>query len=300
MNSTILDIQSLSFAYPRSKNPVFRDLSLSVSTGQAMCLAGPNGAGKSTLLSLCVGTFRPDKGTVRVSGRPAHDWKAHKELGYVPQHMPFPTLLTVNESLSLVRSYKGWTRDEQAEMIDDLGLAEYLSTQLTQLSGGYKRRVTMALALLGKPRLLVLDEPMVGIDVETKAVILSALSDFQAGGGAILWTTHDLNEVVALDSTLTVMADGQIRFSGPPELPDSGVNRVIVEVISKKEPPPVEHTHVVRTGRKWVYFPAAETDSEAVLRTLHSSGFEDATCRETTVEESYMLFLKSVRKGAES
>lgn len=212
----MLNVDSLSFAYPGGPQ-ILRNVSLELAKGEALCLAGPNGSGKSTLLGVITGSHKARSGSVTFDGEPLNTWKSRRHLAYVPQASPFDIALRVEEVISLVRAYRGWQKADEDRVIDALALRPYLAKQLVELSGGYRRRVLVGLALMARPRLIVLDEPLVGIDIEAKRVLLKMLDAFRADGGSILWTSHDLSELLTIEARISVLLSGRIVFSGTPQ-----------------------------------------------------------------------------------
>lgn len=178
--------------------PVVVDADLRVGSGDFMGIVGPSGSGKTTLLRVVLGTVRPVAGTVR--RRP------DLAVGYVPQletvDWNFP--VTVSEAVLMART-RGrrlpWAgpaeRREAAAVLDRLGIADLGHRHLRQLSSGQLQRVFIARALLGEPQLLLLDEPTSGVDVRTRHDVLHLLADLNAGGLAVVLTTHDLNGIAA-------------------------------------------------------------------------------------------------------
>jgi ABC-type Mn2+/Zn2+ transport system ATPase subunit len=206
--------------------PVFRDVTLTLHAGQLAGLVGPTGSGKTTLLKALLGLVRPWQGEVRVFG--ASVTRATRaRIGYVPQletlNWQFPVTA---DQVVLMGAYRGmswppWCRASERraafQLMDRLGIAECGGQHIRALSGGQQQRVFLARALLGKPQLLILDEPTVGVDLKTQHDILHLLEDLSGQGIAILLTTHDLNAVAAHLPRLICFNRGVIA-QGPPEV----------------------------------------------------------------------------------
>jgi ABC-2 type transport system ATP-binding protein len=186
-------------------------------------LLGPNGAGKTTLLRIVATSIAADSGTVRLLGRDPHasqgDLTAiRRQLGYLPQELGYPSDMTVFGFVEYVAVLKEWndrrrrTR-EVRRVLDLLGLSDLAARRITKLSGGQKRRVGLAQALLGEPRLLVLDEPTTGLDPVQRADLRRTLS-LAGGHGAVLLSTHQTEDVAALCERVIVLAEGGVRFDG--------------------------------------------------------------------------------------
>ncbi|WP_315097314.1 ABC transporter ATP-binding protein [uncultured Cellulomonas sp.] len=185
------------------------DVSLSVGEGQLVGLLGPNGAGKTTLLSLVGGLRRADSGTVRLFGGDPRDASSRIALGTTPQETGLPPTLTVGEVVDLVAGHypAPMTR---AEVLARFGLEDLVGRQTGGLSGGQKRRLAVALALVGRPRLVLLDEPTTGLDVEARHILWQALRDYHADGATVLLTSHYLEEIEALAERVVVIGEGRV------------------------------------------------------------------------------------------
>jgi ABC-2 type transport system ATP-binding protein len=187
-------------------------------------LLGPNGAGKTTLLRLLSTALAPTSGTVWVLGHDAHGSLAdrtavRRRLGYLPQEVNFPRGMTTFGFVDYIAVLKEWgdtaaRRAEVRRVLELVGLQDRSGTRLSALSGGQKRRVALAQALLGEPALLILDEPTTGLDPEQRAALRSVLSHI-GGSATILLATHQTEDVAALCDRVVVIADGGVRFDGP-------------------------------------------------------------------------------------
>jgi ABC-2 type transport system ATP-binding protein len=228
-------------------------ISLSVEPGEFFALLGPNGAGKTTLISALGGLVRPDSGVLRVMGHDVSaDYReARRALGIVPQEIVFDPFFSVRETLEFQSGYFGLRRNGPwiDELLDRLALGPKADANMRSLSGGMKRRVMVAQALVHRPPVIVLDEPTAGVDVELRQTLWAFVRELNAAGHAIVLTTHYLEEaqnlcsriammkagrVVAMDRTARLLADFservlRVKFSGC-EMPDalaSGASRGI-------------------------------------------------------------------------
>ena len=185
------------------------DVSLTVGEGELVGLLGPNGAGKTTLLSLVSGLRRADSGTVRLFGGDPRDASSRIALGTTPQETGLPPTLTVGEVVDLVAKHypSPMTRPE---VLSRFGLEDLVGRQTGGLSGGQKRRLAVALALVGRPRLVLLDEPTTGLDVEARHTLWEALRDYHADGATVLLTSHYLEEIEALAQRVVVIGGGRV------------------------------------------------------------------------------------------
>jgi ABC-2 type transport system ATP-binding protein len=263
------------------------DVSLDVGPGELVGLLGPNGAGKSTLLSLLSGQRRPDTGTVRLLGGDPRDPASRLGLGVTPQETGLPATLRVGEVVDFVG---GHFPDPvpTGELLEQFGLTEQVRKQTGALSGGQKRRLAVALALVGRPRVLLLDEPTTGLDVTARQTLWEAVRGYHAAGGTVLLTSHYLEEVQALAERVVVIDHGVVRAddSLAAILRRVGLRQVEVRAA-------VDLTRwdgVVRGTRRddgvqELYTP----DADALVRTLVTSGvdFHDLRIRGAGLEEAF-------------
>jgi ABC-2 type transport system ATP-binding protein len=189
-------------------------VSLCVEPGEFFGLLGPNGAGKTTLISILAGLVRPDSGTARIMGHDVGgDYRAaRRALGVVPQELVFDPFFTVREALTIQSGYFG-LRDNRAwidEVIENLDLADKADTNMRALSGGMKRRVLVAQALVHKPPVIVLDEPTAGVDVELRQALWRFIRRLNRDGHTIVLTTHYLEEAEALCGRVAMLKQGRI------------------------------------------------------------------------------------------
>src|SRR5690606_29217046 len=170
---------------------------------------GPNGAGKTTLLTLLAGLRRPSSGQVELFGENPRQVRSRRHLGTTPQQTALPPVLRVSEVIDLVGAHFE-DRVPTAELAEEFGLGDLLRRQAGALSGGQQRRLSVALAFVGRPRLVLLDEPTTGLDVDIRHVLWDAIRAFHAEGGTVLLTSHYLDEVEALAQRAVVIDHGRI------------------------------------------------------------------------------------------
>jgi ABC-2 type transport system ATP-binding protein len=188
-------------------------VSVELRDGEVLGLLGPNGAGKSTAVAIMLGLRQPDRGRVELFGSDPRSPEARRAVGVVLQHDGFPWTLRVREIVELVRAHYAEPLDTEW-LLERLGLASLAGRQAGGLSGGQRRRLALALALAGRPRALFLDEPTAGLDVEGRRALWEVIEDYVAAGGAILLTTHRLDEAEALATRLVVLAGGRVLREG--------------------------------------------------------------------------------------
>lgn len=192
-----------------------RGISLTVEQGEFLGLLGPNGAGKSTLIGILSGLIRPHTGRARIMGHDVvQDYvRARRNLGVVPQELVFDPFFTVREVLRIQAGYYGLGRGVEPwidELLSALDLADKADKNMRSLSGGMKRRVLVAQALVHKPPVLVLDEPTAGVDVELRKALWQFVQRLHREGHTIVLTTHYLEEAEELCGRIAILNHGQI------------------------------------------------------------------------------------------
>lgn len=189
-------------------------VSLEIVPGEFFALLGPNGAGKTTLINILAGLARADRGKISVMGHDvlAHYREARRALGVVPQELVFDPFFTVREMLTIQSGYFGLrnNRDWIDEIIHNLNLTDKAETNMRALSGGMKRRVLVAQALVHKPPVIVLDEPTAGVDVELRQGLWEFIRKLNRDGHTIVLTTHYLEEAEALCGRIAMLKQGKI------------------------------------------------------------------------------------------
>jgi ABC-2 type transport system ATP-binding protein len=189
-------------------------VSLEVQPGEFFALLGPNGAGKTTLISALGGLTLPDSGSLAVMGHDvASDFRAaRRAVGIVPQEIVFDPFFTVRETLRIQSGYFGLRNNDRwvDELLERLGLASKAHANMRSLSGGMKRRVMVAQALVHRPPVIVLDEPTAGVDVELRQTLWAFIRGLNEAGHTIVLTTHYLEEAQQLCTRIAMMRDGRI------------------------------------------------------------------------------------------
>ncbi|WP_149203465.1 ABC transporter ATP-binding protein [Actinotalea subterranea] len=269
------------------------DVSLTVRQGELVGLLGPNGAGKTTLLSLVTGLRRPDSGEVRLFGGDPRRPENRAQLGTTPQETGLPATLTVGEVIDFVGGHypAPMTR---AEVLERFGLTDLARRQTGGLSGGQKRRLAVALAMVGRPRLVLLDEPTTGLDVEGRNVLWQALRDYHADGATVLLTSHYLQEIEALAERVVVIDRGTV-------LADDTLAAVIARVAMRRVTvtlPGAQAASVralpgvvgVEQAEPGAPFQLLVADADELVRALVRSDltFHDLEVRSASLEEAFL------------
>lgn len=208
-----LRFEHLSKTYPKGA-AALRDVSFTVEEGEFFGLLGPNGAGKTTLISCLVGLTRPDAGRITVCGIDASRERreASRRLGIVPQEITFDPFLTVRETLRYQSGYWGVRGNDRwiDEVLGRLALEDKADSRVRALSGGMKRRVLVAQALVHRPAVIVLDEPTAGVDIELREHLWNFVGELHRRGTTVVLTTHYLEEAQALCGRIAILQKGEI------------------------------------------------------------------------------------------
>jgi ABC-2 type transport system ATP-binding protein len=214
-----LDIEDLVKRYPTGTEAL-KGVSLHIEAGEFFGLLGPNGAGKSTLIHCATGLAQPTSGAIRVFGHDAvhHYGEARMAVGLAPQELNLDWFLTLEESLDYHGGYFGMPRKERRErareLLEEFSLSHKKDDRTRTLSGGMKRRLILARALMHRPRLLILDEPTAGVDVELRLELWHYVQRINAEGTTILLTTHYLEEAEQLCNKIAFINGGEIVATG--------------------------------------------------------------------------------------
>jgi ABC-2 type transport system ATP-binding protein len=272
------------------------DVTLDLDPGVLVGLLGPNGAGKTTLLSLLQGLRRPTSGTVTLFGGSPLDARRRAELGTTPQETALPETLRVGEVIDYVGGHFA-DRVPTADIAEEFGVTELLRRQCGSLSGGQKRRLAVALAFVGRPRLVLLDEPTTGLDVDARRTLWSAIRRQHDAGATVVVTSHYLEEIEALAQRVIVVGKGRV-------LADDTVARVVarvgvgrVQLASREAERIGQLASVVRHERADDREVFTVRDADEFVRELVRSGlpFQDLAVRGATLEEAFLSLTDRLR-----
>ena len=251
--------------------------------GELTALLGPNGAGKSTAIGLLLGLYQAESGSATLFGESPHTLAARRQIGVMLQSAGIPDAFKVGELIELTRGYYAEPRT-MADCVALAGLDGLLGRRYGKLSGGQQRRVQFALALCGRPRLLFLDEPTTGLDIEARQGLWKAIRELVADGCSVLLTTHYLEEAEALADRVVVLNSGRIIAEGSVEQVRSRVSQRRIRCISTLAEENVADWPGVRSAKRAAgRFEIIVDRAEPVVRRLLN---EDADLEELEVERA--------------
>jgi len=291
-----ISFQSVSktFASPRGPLKALDNVSFDIQQGEFFGLLGPNGAGKTTLISILAGLSRATGGKVLVQGSDVlTDYAAaRRKLGIVPQELVFDPFFNVREALRIQSGYFG-VKNNGAwidELLESLGLADKANSNMRQLSGGMKRRVLVAQALVHKPPVIVLDEPTAGVDVELRQTLWQFVAKLNKEGHTVLLTTHYLEEAEALCNRIAMLKLGQVvALATTSDLLKAASSSVLRFKLDADLPPALAARARI-TGRI-VQFPAHDAhEIEQYLAAVREAGLraEDVEIRKADLEDVFI------------
>ena len=220
MTGSAIHITDLGFQYPRQEGVQFTHFNLEVKRGERFGLFGPNGAGKTTLMNLMTGLLKYTEGSVRLLDYEVRDHpkSVNRVFGFVPQDFSFYTELTPRENLSFYGAWYGMGKNEirnrTGELLDTLGLTSSGDRKMKTFSGGMKRRINLAVGVMHRPEVLFLDEPTVGVDVQSRHSIIRFLKELNESGTTLIYTSHQLEEAAGLCNEIALIDNGRIIAHG--------------------------------------------------------------------------------------
>ncbi len=305
-----ISFQSVSKTYPPPGNApgsgllALDQVSLDIEQGEFFGLLGPNGAGKTTLITILAGLARATSGRVSVLGSDVQtDYAAaRRKLGVVPQELVFDPFFNVREALRFQSGYFGVRHNDDwiDELLGSLGLTDKANANMRMLSGGMKRRVLVALALVHKPPVIVLDEPTAGVDVELRQTLWAFISKLNKQGSTVLLTTHYLEEAEALCGRIAMLKNGRVvALDSTSALLKAASSNVLRFKIDQDLPPALAIGARV-TGRV-VQFPAQDALAvEKYLAAVREAGLvaHDIEIRRADLEDVFLDVMNQHAKPA--
>ena len=273
-------------------------VSLSVAPGEFFGLLGPNGAGKTTLISILAGLTRASSGAARIMGHDVSaDYRAaRRALGVVPQELVFDPFFTVREALTIQSGYFG-LRDNRAwidEVLENLDLTAKADVNMRALSGGMKRRVLVAQALVHKPPVIVLDEPTAGVDVELRQTLWQFIAGLNREGHTVLLTTHYLEEAEALAGRIAMLKQGRVVALDRTSALLAGTASTMLSFKSDDALPPAMAAQARITGRIVQLKAHDATEVESILAALRGAGVrvEDLEIGRADLEDVFVEIMQ--------
>jgi ABC-2 type transport system ATP-binding protein len=267
-------------------------INFDVAAGELVGLLGPNGAGKSTLVNLLTGIRRPTSGRVELCGGDPRRPASRRALGVTPQETGLPASLRVGEVVDFVRAHFDDPL-ERGELLDRFGLADLVRRQTGGLSGGQKRRLAVALAFVGRPRIVFLDEPTTGLDVEARRALWDGVRAFHAEGGTVVLTSHYLEEVEALARRIVVIGGGRVIADDTVAAVRGLVAIRRVSLTARAPLPALEG--LVGVQREGDRLHLLTADADRLVRDLVSYDvpFADLEVRPTSLEEAFLTLTRA-------
>jgi ABC-2 type transport system ATP-binding protein len=281
-------------------------VSLEIAEGEFFGLLGPNGAGKTTLISCLAGLVHPDAGALSVMGQDVRvDYReARRRLGVVPQELVFDPFFSVRETLRIQSGYFGLHKNDDwiDEILENLDLTSKADVNMRRLSGGMKRRVLVAQALVHKPPVIVLDEPTAGVDVELRQGLWQFVQRLNREGHTVILTTHYLEEAEALCGRIAMLKQGRIvaldttsnllaRLSG---------HALNLRLFNDDRLPDVLRARATNLGRQWVFRLAGFNEIEPLLAEIRLAGcvIEDLQLTQTDLEDVFVSVMQGRGTGS--
>ncbi|MFS8477881.1 MAG: ABC transporter ATP-binding protein [Micromonosporaceae bacterium] len=271
-------------------------VTVEIRAGELVGLLGPNGAGKSTLINLLVGLRRPTAGRVELFGGDPRDPARRRHIGVTPQETGLPPTLRVGECVDFVAAHYPDPVDRE-ELLGRFGLDGLAGRQTGGLSGGQKRRLAVALAFVGRPRLVFLDEPTTGLDAAARRALWDGIRAFHAEGGTVLLTSHYLDEIEELAQRAVVLASGRVIADDTVDAIRGLVAVRRVSLVAHDLPPLPGVLSMEQTDGRTHLMTA---DSDRLVRELIGSGadFRDLEIRATSLEEAFLTITDRATAGS--
>jgi ABC-2 type transport system ATP-binding protein len=295
-----ISFQSVTKTYPSPRSPkgasfmALNKVSLDIEQGEFFGLLGPNGAGKTTLISILAGLNRATSGRVTVLGHDVQkDYaQARRSLGVVPQELVFDPFFNVREALHIQSGYFGVKNNGVwiDELLESLGLADKANSNMRQLSGGMKRRMLVAQALVHKPPVIVLDEPTAGVDVELRQTLWQFIAKLNKQGHTVLLTTHYLEEAEALCGRIAMLKTGKVVALDTTSALLKAASSNVLRFKIDSELPKLLKDKARITGRI-VQFPAHDAlEVEQYLAAVREAGLQaqDIEIRKADLEDVFL------------
>src|SRR5271169_1132218 len=310
MAGAAIDIENLTKDYPYGflhlkKKRSLEGLTMQVESGEVFGFLGPNGAGKSTTIKLLVGLIFPDAGTASILGKPITDIEMHRDIGYLPEQPYFYDYLTAAEVLDYFARFHDLTAADRSErvarMLKKVGLETARKIQLRKYSKGMLQRVGLAQAILHDPKVVILDEPMSGLDPIGRREVRDIILELKREGRTVLFSTHILSDAEMLCDRVGVIVGGKLRGVGTPGeivgMKAEGME-ILFELHGNTNASPLV-TRATRTGERY-RLQLPEDELYATLGELKAAGARilSVTQIKPTLEEFFMNLVEADRAQA--
>ena len=311
MPGAAIEIENLTKDYPYGflhlrKRRSLEGLTMRVENGEVFGFLGPNGAGKSTTIKLLVGLIFPEAGTARILGRPITDIAMHRSIGYLPEQPYFYDYLTAAEVLGYFAAFHDLTaadrRERVARMLKKVGLDTAGKIQLRKYSKGMLQRVGLAQAILHDPQVVILDEPMSGLDPIGRREVRDIILELKREGRTVLFSTHILSDAEVLCDRVGVIVSGKLRGVGPPEeivgVSAQGME-ILFELPKAAESAAAILVKATKTGDRY-RLKVAEEELYAALEQLRGTGARVLSVVQVkpSLEEYFMDLIEAGRAQA--
>jgi ABC-2 type transport system ATP-binding protein len=311
MAATIIEIENLTKDYPfgflhLKKKTSLEGLTMQVEDGEVFGFLGPNGAGKSTTIKLLVGLIFPTAGSARILGKPISDVEMHRDIGYLPEQPYFYDYLTAAELLDYFARFHDLTaadrRDRVERMLKKVGLETARKIQLRKYSKGMLQRVGLAQAILHDPRVVILDEPMSGLDPLGRREVRDIILELKRQGKTILFSTHILSDAEMLCDRVGVIVGGKLRGVGAPDqivgVQAHGME-IFFEYTGGSAGVPAFLSKAMQTGNRY-RMQVAEAEVYATLEELRAAGARVLSVAQikASLEDYFMHLVKADRAQA--
>jgi ABC-2 type transport system ATP-binding protein len=309
MTGFAIEIENLTKEYPfgflhLKKKTSLEGLDMQVETGEVFGFIGPNGAGKSTTIKLLMGLIFPTAGTARILGKPISDVEMHRDIGYLPEQPYFYDYLTAAEVLDYFARFHGLTATDRKErverMLRNVGLETARKIQLRKYSKGMLQRVGLAQAILHDPKLVILDEPMSGLDPVGRREVRDIILELKRQGKTVMFSTHILSDAEMLCDRVGVIVGGKLRGVGAPgQLMDMKAQgmEILFELTGASNAPLL--SKATKTGDRY-RLQVAEDELYAAIEQLRAAGGRilSVTQVKATLEEFFMNLVEADRAQA--
>ncbi len=297
--TTAVRLRGVEKRFPRVH--ALRGVDLDIEQGEFFALLGPNGAGKTTLISILAGLTRASAGSVEIMGFDVTRQyrEARRALGVVPQELVYDPFFTVRETLRLQSGYFGLRRNDAwiDELLDNLGLADKADTYTRRLSGGMKRRVLVAQALVHKPPVIVLDEPTAGVDVELRQSLWAFIRRLNREGHSVVLTTHYLEEAEALCKRVAMLKEGRVvALDRTDNLLRAGAERrLLLDLDASELPASLQPLLIGGEGRHFILDLPDYGDLEGILANLREAGIgiRDMSLAQADLEKVFLKIMNA-------